>query len=172
MEEKLKDIFDNVNNWLKFAEAKNATLIAGNGLVIFGIAKLLKDIEQYYLIYYLYFVIAVLGVSFCIALISFIPNIKLPNYLFKENNLGESNLLFFGSICKYDETSYLKELKESLNITDEKVLESKFNKMYAQQIIINSKISMKKYQLFNLGLHITLFAILSPILYFFFWIML
>lgn len=171
MDDKLKDIFENVNNWLKFAEAKNATLIAGNGLVIFAIAKLLKDLTVHqYLIYYAYFVIIVLGLSFCIALSSFIPNIKLPKYLFKEDPETESNLLFFGSIQKYDERSYLKELKESLDINDEKVIENKFNLMYAQQIIINSKIAMKKYKLFDLSLHLTLFAILSPVLYFIYWV--
>ena len=58
MEDKLKDIFENVNNWLKFAEAKNATIVAGNGLLIFGICRLLKDTSiNEWILYYIYFVI-------------------------------------------------------------------------------------------------------------------
>ncbi len=169
---KLKEIFENVNNWLKFAEAKNATLIAGNGVIIFGIIKCLKDLESYpYFIYYLCFVIILLSLSFIIALISFIANVKLPRYLFKEIDNNNKNLLFYGSIKNYNEESYLQALTDSLEITDTSIHKNEFCKMYAQQIIINSKITMRKFELFNLGLKITLFAILSPILYLFFWMM-
>lgn len=169
---KLKEIFENVNNWLKFAEAKNATLIAGNGVIIFGIIKCLKDLVDYpYFIYYLCFVILLLSLSFIIALISFIASIKLPQYLFEEKDNEKNNLLFYGSIKNYNKESYLKELTKSLGINDSSILENEFCKMYAEQIIINSKITMRKLELFNLGLKITLFAILSPILYLFFWLM-
>lgn len=166
---KLKEISENVNNWLKFAEAKNATLIAGNGVIIFGIIKCLKDLGDYqYFIYYLYFVITLLSLSFIIALISFMAKVKLPHYLFKKIDNNNNNLLFYGSIQNYNEKLYLEELTESLGINDSSIVENKFCKMYAQQIIINSKITMRKFELFNIGLKITLCAILSPIIYLFF----
>ena len=165
MEDKLKDIFENVNNWLKFAEAKNATIVAGNGLLIFGICRLLKDTSiNEWILYYIYFVIFIMLLSFVVALISFIPNVKLPHYLY--NNKKSDNLLFFGSIMHYNEDSYLKELNESLGLNSEEYKTKKINKMYAQQIIINSQIAMKKYNIFNISLHLTLFAILTPIIYF------
>ncbi|MCP4218773.1 MAG: hypothetical protein GY765_29345, partial [bacterium] len=37
MEERLKSIFANVNDWLKFAEAKNAALVAFNSAIIFAV---------------------------------------------------------------------------------------------------------------------------------------
>ena len=40
--QQLYQVFNNVNDWLKFAEAKNAMLIAFNGASIFGIIKLLS----------------------------------------------------------------------------------------------------------------------------------
>lgn len=169
---KLKEIFENINNWLKFAEAKNATLVGGNGVIIFGIIKCLKDLENYtYFVYYLYFVIAFLSLSCIIALISFMANIKLPQYLFGKVDNKNNNLLFYGSIQNYNEEEYLKKLTESLGISDSSIHKNKFCLMYAQQIIINSKITMRKFELFNIGLKITLFAILSPILYLFFWMM-
>ena len=42
LDDKLKDIFTIVNDWLKFAEAKSATLIAANAGLIFGIGRLIS----------------------------------------------------------------------------------------------------------------------------------
>jgi len=170
MEDKLKDIFENVNNWLKFAEAKNATLIAGNGLIIFGICRIIKDSNiNEYLMYYIYFSIFMLVISFLIALISFIPNIKLPGYLF-DNSKEQSNhnLLFFGSIATFNEHKYLEELNKSLGKDDDEYKKNKLNEMYAHQIIINSQIAVKKYKLFNISLQFTLLAVVSPFIYVFF----
>ena len=36
MTDKLKEIFENVNNWLSFAEAKNAALVALESTIIIG----------------------------------------------------------------------------------------------------------------------------------------
>jgi len=169
MTDALKDIFDNVNNLLKFAEAKNATLIAGNGLVIFGVIRLIKDLHiNEYLLCYIYFSLFMMTLSFTIALISFIPNVKLPAYIFNNNEKKANNLLFFGSIMEYNEDNYLKDLKDALGLGNDDYKNQKINQMYANQIIINSKITMKKFKLFNISLHLTLFAILSPILYLFF----
>ena len=41
----IKDIFSNINDWLKFAEAKSATLIACNGALIFVISILISSFE-------------------------------------------------------------------------------------------------------------------------------
>jgi|AntRauMFilla1563_2_1112583.scaffolds.fasta_scaffold20749_4 hypothetical protein len=45
MDEKLKEIFSNINDWLKFADAKSATLIAGNGALIFGMGRLISSFK-------------------------------------------------------------------------------------------------------------------------------
>ena len=37
--ENLKSIFNNINDWLKFAEAKNFGLLTLNGALIFGITQ-------------------------------------------------------------------------------------------------------------------------------------
>jgi hypothetical protein len=68
MADKLKDIFENVNNWLKFAEAKNATLIAGNGLLIFGVLKTIHEVNiNIYLLYYIYFCLILFSLPFLIS---------------------------------------------------------------------------------------------------------
>ena len=51
---------------------------------------------------------------------------------------------------------------------DEDKTSNEFKTMYAQQIIINSKIARNKFQLFDIAIKFTLSGILSPILYFLF----
>ena len=43
IEKKLNQIFVNVNEWLKFAEAKNGVLFAFNGAAVIGVLSLYKD---------------------------------------------------------------------------------------------------------------------------------
>lgn len=40
MEKRLEFILKNVNGWLKFAEGKNAVLLAANGVFTFGLLKI------------------------------------------------------------------------------------------------------------------------------------
>jgi hypothetical protein len=109
MADVLKDIFENVNNWLKFAEAKNATLIAGNGLLIFGVLKTIHELKiDNYLLWYIYFCLALFSLSLVIALISFIPKVKIPTFLLNSNIETNDNLLFYGHILKYNEKTLLK----------------------------------------------------------------
>jgi hypothetical protein len=164
----LKDIFENVNNWLKFAEAKNATLVAGNGLLIFGILKTINDLNiNTYLLYYIYFCLALFSISLVISLISFIPKVKIPTFLLNSDIETNDNLLFYGHILKYNERTLLEKLDSMLNNEDDKT-SKEFRTMYTQQIIINSKIARNKFELFDIAIKFTLSGILSPILYFLF----
>lgn len=43
--DELKDIFENVNAWLKFAEGKNAALIAFNGALTVGLLRVLPNLR-------------------------------------------------------------------------------------------------------------------------------
>jgi hypothetical protein len=162
MVDTLKDIFDNVNNWLKFAEVKNATLIAGNGVMIFGVMKILNDLNlNQYAIYYIYFSMILLFISLVISLISFMSKLKIPDFLLHSESTKSDNLLFFGDIVKYREQTYLKKIHELL--ASETTSELDF--MYVQQIIVNSKIAINKFKLFNVALNFTIAGIVSPIGY-------
>jgi hypothetical protein len=164
----LKDIFENVNNWLKFAEAKNATLVARNGLLIFGIIKTINDLNiNTYLLYYIYFCLALFSISLVISLISFIPKVKIPTFLLNSDIETNDNLLFYGHILKYNERTLLEKLDSMLNNEDDKT-SKEFRTMYTEQIIINSKIARNKFELFDIAIKFTLSGILSPILYFLF----
>lgn len=165
----LKDIFENVNNWLKFAEAKNATLLAGNGILIFGILKTIQKLDMnIYLLYYIYFCIVLFSLSLIISLISFIPKVKIPSFLLSKETKESDNLLFYGDILKYNEKSLLIKLEEVISKNEDKEVSKKFKTMYAQQIIINSKIARNKFLFFDIAIKFTLAGIVSPIVYFLF----
>lgn len=75
MREELKYIFTNINDWLKFAEAKHGALITFNVATIFGIFQIiekLSDKEQFYQVAFIS-VIALLMASILVSLYSFIP---------------------------------------------------------------------------------------------------
>lgn len=173
MEDNIKDIFSNVNEWLKFAEAKNAALIAFNLGSIFGAATVLtqKDVSipqpiSNYL--YSFIILSIVGLFF--ALFSFLPQTKielvLSNkiedlFLFKNSKI-EDNLLFYGYISNCDRDLYLSKLCESCNkdVKDCSQLELD----YINQILVNSRITVRKYLYFSFALFFTIIALLSPIL--------
>lgn len=96
LDEQLKNIFSNINDWLKFAETKTATLLTGNGLLIFGILRTIKGQEitqtQTSIIC---FALLVLILSLLTCLISFIPSLKLPWLVTTKKPTEKDKLLFF-----------------------------------------------------------------------------
>jgi len=157
----VKSIFDNVNNWLKFAEAKNGAIIALNATFIFGILKLglISNKSIVIINYYLYLCIFMLLVSSIVALLSFVPQLKFIYIKFKKIS-DRDNLLYFGDIAKYTPTQYSDSLKKILEV------DSKNNKLYEHyinQIVINSKITWIKFKQFDIAIWFTISAILTPI---------
>ncbi|MCH2055144.1 MAG: DUF5706 domain-containing protein [Thalassotalea sp.] len=164
MEDRLNDIFSNINDWLRYAETKSAALLATNGLVIFGIFRVLhsQDNINSLLIYYSYFVVFLLVISSCFLLISFSPSLQIP-WLFKPSNVDEKNdnLLFFGHAAKYTPQKYLDTLAKASD--EKKYQSSNLELMIAKQIIANSTIAIRKFNIFNIAIWLTISAIITPI---------
>ena len=77
MNKDLLEIHNNVKDWLKFAEAKNAMIIAFNGASIFGISKMpILDYGNSFGFWEWYFLFSIVFLVFSTltALISFIPS--------------------------------------------------------------------------------------------------
>ena len=160
MKTHLEFIFSNVNEWLKFAEAKAATLLAADGVVIFGLIGLLKDIKLGYFTSHLIFIsIISFSISLFICLSSFIPTISIPLIHKKWNRTSNDNLIFFGHIENYTPTAYLTEIRKHFNIVE--VYDSKFCAMLAQQIIVNSSITSYKFSVFKKSMWFTLFGVFT-----------
>jgi len=159
MESRLLVVFKNVNEWLRFAEAKNAMIIAFNGVVFFGVARLIKldeikDIKI--LLIYLYICFIFLGFSTLVAILSFVPQLKqiVPSMDFKSEN---DNYLFFMTLKD-------KKTEEIINIyNSEDETNTPFHRHLAEQIITNSGITKRKYDHFTFACWLTIASIMTPV---------
>ncbi len=154
----ISNIFENVNNWLKFAEAKNGAIIALNSALIFGLFQVCQDIKigNIILIMYVYSAHISLFISIIIAILSFVPKLSYQYTSFSKPK-DSDNLLYFGDIAKYSEKEYTDKLSSMADeITD-------FDKQYISQITTNSKITYVKYKQFELAVWFNISAFLTPI---------
>jgi hypothetical protein len=153
MKEDLKEIFKNVNDWLKYAEAKNAMLLGFNGVLLFGAFKVfhnnpdLQNSLGFIGSYYHYVMPIIVGVSTVITLISFIPKTKMIK-LGDNSKPKQVNVLFYSHL----KTLSSEDLLEELKVTEPSVIE----KSYAQQIVINSSIAAAKFDSFKVAGWITI----------------
>lgn len=158
MESKLLVVFQNVNEWLRFAEAKNAMIIALNGVIIFGLAQIIDiDFLNKYLFIKWYLSIAFLLIIFStvIALMSFIPRLKklTPSFNFKQKS---ENFLFFN--CLKDKQP--SEILEVYNSNNEPI--EPYHQHLAEQIITNAGITKRKYDYFTFASWLTVAGIVTP----------
>jgi hypothetical protein len=164
MEERLRYILGTVNEWLKFAEAKNAALLAVNGATAFGILAVSIDLGlPSALMWYVYFIVFVLGISSICCVLSFMPQLRLPAVPTPTQPRPNDNPLFFRDIARYDAAAYL----ETVNTRAGKLSEStggSLEEAYAQQIVANSRVAVMKYRLFTIALWLTVLAVMSPML--------
>jgi hypothetical protein len=98
MEIRLKNIFDSVTDWLKFAEAKNAALIAVNSAIIFGFINIIQNNITLicWIRVYLLISIILLLLALSLSLISYIPQVNLPRILPKKISESKDNLFYYG----------------------------------------------------------------------------
>ena len=161
MEERLRYILSTVNEWLKFAEAKNGALLAVDSAIIFGALKLVSDAS------WLNAILSYSTVSLAIAsavscLVSFIPRINLPSFTLRKIPEKDTSLLFYAHIAKYNPESYLKALCSQS--CDSMESSSSLEIDFARQIVTNSKIAVKKYNCFTVGLWLTVTALILLLL--------
>lgn len=165
MEEQLKPISANVNDWLKFAETKNAAIIAADAAAALGaLAVLISNTQNLktWFYFYLYNFIIFLLLSGLIALISVIPKTNISLAKPKENRMADDNLLFYGDIAKYDPKEYLTEMRGRYGKTETEITGLEID--YAEQIVINSQIALRKFDIFRAATWLAVAAIITPIL--------
>ena len=154
----LQQIFENVNNWLHFAEAKNAALIA------FNIALLAVIVESNWAeAYILLFSIIVIGLllSTIFAILSFKPINKI---LEKVDNINlEENLLHFAYIASLEQEEYIRKLYDHYWGESNKDVNNvpKLEIDYCHEIIANSRITIRKQRYFRYSFYIIVFVIIA-----------
>ena len=149
MQEQLKEIFDNVNNWVTFAEAKNAAIIAFNVACISCIWDI-EGITEIKILPYIWGLGII--VSTIMALISFVPQTG-KGISDNEKQSDSDNLLFFKDIAKYSKKAYLKQIFKqyaNLELSDSDI--RKLEEDLADEITYNASIAIRKYKWFNRAL--------------------
>lgn len=156
---------DSINRWLEFAEKKNAALFLANIAIMVGLFETNTFDFASAIDYYLILSVISLALSAFCCIISFIPQIKLKRLYIKVEVKNEDNLLFFGHIAKYSSHKYIERLySKAGNSYQRKPLEEE----YAEQLIINSRIALKKFELFSLGVWFIFAAIFTPLIFIFY----
>lgn len=163
MEDRLKAILANTNDWLKFAETKNGALFAANVATVFGLLRLLAETSSFHPIIHIYMAVAVICLvcSAVLCLVSFIPTLRPPKQS-KIRKLGSGdNLLFYMHIADYTDVDYLKALYAQSGKGQE--LPCTIEQAYAKQIVVNARIARLKYEIFSLAIWFTLSALVTPL---------
>jgi len=156
VEERLRYILTTVNEWLKFAEGKNGALLVADIAILFGVFRLMNELtDQRVFIYLGIFLVIVSAIS---SLVSFIPQLKVSSSTPKKRTEKEASLIFYGHIAKYEAQSYIEALYAESGSEPTSIAPIEVD--YAQQIIMNSRIAVRKYLCFNVGLWLTVFALL------------
>ena len=160
MNSKLMTILPMVNDWLKFAEAKNAILLGFSGAGITATITYLSAASNIPKSIYAGVLITTFLLCTCtfICSLSFLPKTNLELIVWKRSKPGikskgspndNDNLYFFGHLYKYQ----APELIEAINrlylgnvITN---IQKKEYTDLANQIVINSEIGYLKYTIFH-----------------------
>jgi hypothetical protein len=169
--DKLVFIFQNVNEWLKFAEAKNAALLAFSGAGMTATLTVLatgQNVPKSIQVGLLLSTIS-LGVCTLTCAMSFLPKTDLEKLLWVRNRSSgrptpqpsTDNLYFYGDLRKYNDATLLDELNRSYFNS---ALSNYYVKEYSDlvnQILINSDIAFSKLTFFRRGVYALIVAVLT-----------
>ena len=156
--ELLQNLFENVNTWLHFVEAKNAALIAFNIALLAALIS--SNLSDFNITFFSAIVVGIL-ISILLSLYSFNPKNK---FLEKTRSMGiDANLLHYAYIASLTQDEYIKKLyalywnDANINLSTVPQIE----KDYTAEIIQNSRIAMKKQSFFRLAFAVDFFMIVA-----------
>lgn len=160
--ESLENVLGLVSEDLRFAETKNAALLTANAAAVIGILQVNPslDASQPMLFYYLYALTLVCAFSGVVSLISFVPRAQNPYADIGLPAAANDNLLFYGHIQKYDPPAYLRAVYAAAGRAGQEP--EKLELMYAEQIVVSSRIAVRKFTYFRWAIWITIGALLTP----------
>ncbi len=158
MKEDLKDIFQNVNEWLKFAEAKHAGLIVLNSGLVFGILTVYSSYTQHLHWSFVILSLIFLGLSILFTLISLYP--RTYKKIFFKKNIKNPNLYFNGNIAHMS----IDDFKAEIGKTHPGYTFTALDENLINMIITNSKIASGKYFLFKYAIICTTAGVSLPLL--------
>ncbi len=145
----LKYIFANINDWLKFAEAKHGGLIVLNAGLLIGIISSYPTIQNF--IYKPSILIGIIcfGMSLFISIISQFPVTK--NIFYNIKSIQNPNLYFFGHLSHFDNQTFIAEFKK----VDKGFAPSRLDTDLINQILVNARIVQAKFGFFKSASYLT-----------------
>lgn len=152
--EELRSIYSDVSEWLKFAEAKHATLLAG-WTAVFAIVAGIDDFRvSCPKVYFAILIVIVIGLMGNIA--AFIPFVnrcewiskKCFNHYEKETN---DNCIFYQAIFIKSYNKKSDEYAKIFNELSDLPIQSKLEKDYVSQIVNVAKVATIKTYMFYLS---------------------
>lgn len=172
--EKLEYVLDNVNDWLKFAEAKNGTLLALNSVFSFGMIRVILTESLKGVFFYCLVACATCSLlSGLVCLLSFLPRLdfRRSKITLIVPETQKLNVMYFGDIAKLSKSNdYLQYLLRQKIVTDE-VKSDLFALDLIDQIFINSKIAKSKYGYFVISVIFTVIFILLILVLMYLWVL-
>ncbi len=160
MDEKIEKLYFSVNDWLKYAEAKNAIIFPIFVAIFLGVltAIIQVEIQLIYIKIYFFNILLFSFTGIISTLLSFFPSLKKP-FLFKCKVTGTENLLYFADIQKFSADDFSKLFLDKF--CDKTDSLNDYFLQYVNQIIINSKITYSKLFYFKIGVFLMLSAFIS-----------
>lgn len=167
---KLLTIFQNVNDWLRFAEAKNAALLAFSGTAMTAILTVLITAQGLPNSLRIGLLISTIFLNSCTLLcaLSFLPKTNLERLLWirdkpyrKLKPTITDNLYYFGDLQKYSSAELLEALNKQYVNNSAILPYGKESNDIAIQIIINSSIASMKFYLFTYALYFLIISIVT-----------
>lgn len=149
----LKYIFGNINEWLKFAEAKHGGLVVFNLALIVGILSSYTNIQHCVFKPIIFVSVISFGFSIFLSLLSQFP--VTQNIFYNLKAKSNPNLYFFGHLCHFDKTSFVNHLKSA----DSSFVPNKFDEDLINQILVNARITQAKFGFFKFSSYFTVFGI-------------
>jgi hypothetical protein len=158
----IQEIQKTFSEWLRFAEAKNATLLTANIAIGVGVATrwtALMD-SGAWIIWFVFCFLLLIYTSAAVCVFSFMPQVLMHKVVRKARGNLEAtdNLLYFRHAQKYGAEEWLKRLFESQDFTNSE-------RYAAQQIIVIARIASDKFDAFDVAVLFSSAAFVMPILW-------
>lgn len=148
----LKYIFANINDLLKFAEAKNGGLIVLNAGLVVGILSSYSSIQNFIYKPTILIGIVFFGISVFLSIISQFPFTQ--NVFYNKATVQNPNLYFFRHLSRLDNKTFIEEYKK----VDPGFIPSKFDTDLINQILVNARIAQTKFSIFKFASYLTAFG--------------
>ena len=158
MKGEIKNIFANINDWLKFAEAKHTGMLILNSGVIFGLFTVLKDYQYYLPKTAILLSLICFGLSMLFSIVSLYPSSH--NIQPRRKKITNPNLYFNQHISMLN----VEDFKSELIKIDTNYKFDKLDDDLIYQIIINSTIATRKYKLFKFSTIFTTMGLGIPLI--------